>query len=231
MKDLCVLFLSGMLMVASMTSASGDLYPELSLYVAQRTAEFDQIPAERKEVLKKLSAWVGRCLTDGEPVRLTFVCTHNSRRSHFSQIWAQVAASHYRIPKIETYSGGTEATAFNPRTVDALKRCGFQIRVAEASETNPRYAVAFEHPGTPLIGYSKVFNMPPNPTSGYCAIMTCSQADQSCPAVSGCRLRLAIPYDDPKVSDGSAQESATYDERCAQIAREMLYVMSQVSSR
>jgi len=41
--------------------------------------------------------------------------------------------------------------------------------------------------------------------------------------------RFALPYDDPKQSDGTPTEVKTYDERCRQIAREMLY-MSPCSS-
>jgi hypothetical protein len=39
----------------------------------------------------------------------------------------------------------------------------------------------------------------------------------------------ANKYVDPKVSDNSPKERATYDERSRQIAREMFFLMSQVS--
>jgi len=115
--------------------------------------------------------------------------------------------------------------------VAALEPSGVKISVAEASDTNPHYEVMFEENGTPLIGFSKVFNTPPNPVKGYCAIMTCSQADESWPTAPGCDSRIAIPYEDPKISDGTVQEAATYDDRCRQIAREMLYVMSLVGRK
>ena len=56
--------------------------------------------------------------------------------------------------------------------------------------------------------------------------MTCSQADRGCPIVYGSAARFSTPYVDPKVSDGTPEEVGTYDERCAEIARDMLYVMS-----
>jgi hypothetical protein len=46
--------------------------------------------------------------------------------------------------------------------------------------------------------------------------------------VKGANFRVAIPYVDPKVSDGKPEEAATYDERCLQIATEMLWVMQAV---
>lgn len=215
-------------MVATAQSAHGSLYPDISQYVIQRAAEFDEIPAERKQVLEKLAAFISQRVSKEQPAHLTFICTHNSRRSHLSQIWAQIAAAHYGIRHVKTYSGGTEVTAFNPRTVAAMERCGVKFSVAEESQSNPHYSVAFSDIEAPLICFSKIFNKEPNPSQDYCAIMTCSNADQNCPLVSGCDLRLAIPYEDPKVSDDTAQEVAVYDERCAQIAREMVYVMSRV---
>jgi hypothetical protein len=66
-----------------------------------------------------------------------------------------------------------------------------------------------------------------NPNEDYCAVMTCSQADKNCPNVWGASHRVAISYDDPKVADDTANETATYDKRCAQIAREMLFAFSR----
>ena len=209
-------------------NVNGILYPEIELYVAQRRNEFDQIPSERKQELKLLSDYIGACHAKEQPAKLTFVCTHNSRRSHLTQIWAQIAAACYGVKNVHTFSGGTEVTACNPRTVDALTRCGLRFLVTMESSTNPNYSVAFADNEPPLICYSKIFNQQPNPSSSYCAIMTCSHADQNCPVAIGCYLRLAIRYEDPKVSDDTPHESATYDERCAQIAREMLYAMSIV---
>jgi arsenate reductase len=210
-------------------SVPGRLYPDIELYVTKREQEFEQISDERKSELQQLAVYVAQCIAKGQDAKLTFVCTHNSRRSHLTQIWTQIAAAHYGVNHAQTFSGGTEVTACNPRTVAALKRCGLRFSTKEESSSNPHYAVAFSDMEPPLICFSKVFNRAPNPSSNYCAVMTCSHADQNCPVAIGCDLRLAIRYEDPKVSDDTPQESATYDERCAQIAREMLYAMSQVS--
>ena len=42
-------------------------------------------------------------------------------------IWARVAAYRAGFTEVETYSGGTEITAFNPRAVAALRRAGFRV--------------------------------------------------------------------------------------------------------
>lgn len=203
------------------------MFPAVDQYIASRVAEFDQIPSERKAQLRKLSLYVQSRVKAGEPVRLTFICTHNSRRSHLSQIWAATAAAHYGVPGVETFSGGTEATAFNPRAIAAVERAGFEVDAQDESK-NPKQAVRFHQGGDPMLCFSKVYDEAPNPQSDYCAVMTCSDADKSCPNVRGASQRVALPYEDPKVADNTLAEAQKYDERCAQIAREMLYVFSQV---
>jgi hypothetical protein len=141
------------------------------------------------------------------------------------QLWAVASAAYYDVGNVETFSGGTEATAFNPRAVAALERAGFQIEKGTEKQ-NPHYRVRLGPEGQPQICFSKVYYDDPNPKKEYCAIMTCAQADKSCPMVRGAALRVSIPYDDPKSTDGTSAETATYDERCAQIARETLYIFS-----
>lgn len=189
---------------------------------------FESIPSDRKAELAKVAAYIRDCLSKVGVAKLTFICTHNSRRSHLSQIWAQVAAEYYGLEGVETYSGGTEATALNPRAVAAMQRCGLKIVADDPSATNPRYRVYTSDSATPQICFSKAYADPPNPSKGYCAVMTCSQADDACPLVMGCDLRMPIRYEDPKVADDTPFESERYDERSSQICNEMLYMMSLV---
>jgi arsenate reductase len=207
------------------------LYSDLASYVRQPKQMFTEIPKDRKSQLEKIAAYVFdrvKARNESRPdASLTFICTHNSRRSHMSQIWAQTAAAYYGITGVATYSGGTEATAFNPRSVAALERAGFVIEKTSDNE-NPLYLVRFSENAPALEVFSKIYNQPPNPTEDYCAVMTCSQADKNCPVVAGASMRVAIPYDDPKAFDGTDQEAAKYDERCRQISREMLYLFASV---
>jgi arsenate reductase (thioredoxin) len=203
-------------------------YPELKQYLIEAISRFETIPSNRKSELAKVADYVRERLANSEPAKLTFICTHNSRRSHLSQIWAQVAAQYYGLGGVETFSGGTEATAFNPRAVAAMQRCGLKIVADDPNAINPRYSVYASDSSTPQTCFSKAFGDPPNPLEGYCAVMTCSQADDACPLVMGCDLRMPIRYDDPKAADDTAFETQRYDERSAQICSEMLYMMSLV---
>jgi protein-tyrosine-phosphatase len=162
-----------------------------------------------------------------DDVQLVFICTHNSRRSHFGQVWSQIAAHYYGVRHVKTFSGGTEATAMHTNTVQALIRAGVRAVKKEDGE-NPVYELAYDDDVTPMHCFSKVYHHETNPVTGFAAIMTCSDAEENCPFIPGVDLRIDTTYDDPKISDGTSQQEETYDERCAQIARECLWVMSQV---
>ncbi|MCC9642859.1 protein-tyrosine-phosphatase [Rhodopirellula sp. JC740] len=211
-----------------MTSTTIELYESLNEFAIQREGEWDQIPDTRRDELKQMAGYIRDSISKSGSVQLTFICTHNSRRSHLTQIWAKAAADRMGLTGVQTFSGGTETTAMNSRVASALKRCGFQITQEKEDATNPVYAVRYSDDADPLLCFSKVFHEAPNPKSDFAAVMTCSSADEACPIVPGCDLRLPIQYEDPKVSDGTDVESATYDERNRQIAREMLYAISLV---
>jgi len=205
-------------------------YSELQQYLKETATRFISISSERKTDLAKVADYIRERVSKSEPAKVTFICTHNSRRSHLAQIWAQIAAEYYGLNGVETYSGGTEATAFNPLAIAALQRCGLQIVADDPTATNPRYRVYTTETAAPQICFSKVYHALPNPTAGYCAVMTCSEADEACPLVLGCNLRVPIRYEDPKVADDTPSEAARYDERSAQICAEMFYLMSLARS-
>jgi len=205
---------------------SKELYPKLSNYIESVIKEIDTIPEDRKQELKKVALFVQSKRLSDEPANLVFICTHNSRRSQMSQIWAATAAAYYKMEEdINTYSGGTETTAFNQRAVAAIQRAGFKVE--NPGGFNPHYMVSYADKAQKMECFSKKYNDPYNDAKNFVALMTCSKADESCPYIPGASLRVTIPYIDPKEADYSQQETAAYDARCRQIAREMLYIMSQ----
>lgn len=200
---------------------------EIEIKIEQLKNSFIQIPNERKELLKQFAEYITNKLKDGKDVNPTFICTHNSRRSHISQIWAQTAAEYYGIPNIKCYSGGTEATAFNPRAVKAMKKAGFKIEKQDDSD-NPVYLVYYSDEKEPLECFSKIYSDNYNPQKDFAAIMTCSDADENCPVVFGAEARFPIRYDDPKEFDGTDLEEEKYNERVEQIGREMLFIFNKI---
>lgn len=185
------------------------------------------ISDERKEVLQPLVDYIQNKIENNLGIRLNFICTHNSRRSHLSQIWAQTMAHHFGIKNLFCFSGGTEATAMFPKVGEIVTNQGFQIQQL-SNENNPVYAVKFDENESAIICFSKTFDDAFNPTSGFAAIMTCSSADAGCPFIAGAEKRLPIRYDDPKAFDGTELMDAKYAERSIEIASEMYFVFSQI---
>ena len=204
------------------------LLPVLQKNAEELEAEFSLINNSRKEILRDLARFVGSKLLEGETTYLNFICTHNSRRSHMSQLWAQAAAHFYGIDNVVCLSGGTEATAFNPRAVKAMQDIGF-IVIKTKEGDNPVYEVRLAEGAAPVVTFSKKYDDPFNQSTNFVAIMTCSHADTNCPIVVGASKRIALTFNDPKDFDGTPLESTKYAERVREIGREILYAFSEVS--
>jgi len=184
---------------------------------------------ERKEILQPLIDYIQTKIDTQQPIRLNFICTHNSRRSHLSQIWAQTMAFKFGIKNVCCYSGGTEATAMFPKVRETLVNQGFQIQQL-SSDKNPVYAVKYDENEAAIICFSKTFDDAFNPNSLFAAIMTCSSADAGCPFIAGAEKRLPIRYDDPKAFDGTDLMDVKYAERSLEIASELYYVFSKIKN-
>lgn len=206
------------------------MFPPLVSYISSLPEAFASISPERKHLLKQLSEYIAERVENSTSIELIFICTHNSRRSHFGQIWAQTLAYHYGIKGLKSYSGGTEATAFNPNAIRAIGQAGFRLRTISHGE-NPLYEIRFDESEEGISAFSKVFSHPANPQENFCAIMTCSEADEACPIVPGADARIALPYEDPKAFDNSPQEAEKYAERCLQIASELAFAFEQATQR
>ena len=196
---------------------------------AASSLKFNDITQERKNTLQPLIDYIQMKVVNLEDIHLNFICTHNSRRSHLSQIWAQTMAFHFGINNVFCYSGGTEATAMFSKVGETLVNQGFEIQKLSENQ-NPVYAVKFDENQHPIICFSKTYFDDFNPKSNFGAIMTCNNADEGCPMVFGAEARFPIKYDDPKAYDGTDIMNEKYTERSLQIASEMYYVFSQIKN-
>lgn len=186
-----------------------------------------EIKQGRKSTLQPLIDYIQTKATTGADININFICTHNSRRSHLSQVWAQIAAAYYQIPSVICYSGGTEETAMFPKIAETFENAGIDVSIISNS-TNPIYALKYDKNALPLIGFSKKHDSPFNPESNFVAVMTCSQADEGCPFIPGAEKRVPITFEDPKIADHTDQQDEVYNSRSLEIASEMFYVFSQI---
>lgn len=199
------------------------LFPALEGTISQLLIA--QIPADRLPVIESMADYILSKIKSDEEVLLNFICTHNSRRSQFSQIWAQTAADYYEIPAA-CYSGGVEVTAFNERAVEAIIRDGFKV-VAKGGG-DPIYFVLQGEDSVPIVTFSKVYNDPINPTNGFAAVMTCDHADENCPFIPGTEKRIPLRFEDPKSFDGTELEERMYTKRSHQIGAELFLIFKKV---
>jgi hypothetical protein len=167
------------------------MFPQIKAFVENAINDFDAISQERKNVLKKLSQFVQSKVDANEKIALVYIC--------------KVAAYHYGFTHIETYSGGTEATAFNPNAIASIGSTGFQI-TATGDDKNPHYHVVFDENGAEVLCFSKRYDDDTNPKTNFAAVMTCTDADGNCPVILGASLRVSTPYVDPKKADGTPEQ-------------------------
>ena len=210
-----------------MTKTKPTLFSEIENLIKELNPE--TISSERKTVLQPLIDFIQSKVSENREIHINFICTHNSRRSHLSQVWAQTMANYFNIKNVFCYSGGTESTALFPMVAETLQNSGFQIKTISKNE-NPLYSIKYADNEHPIIGFSKKLDDDFNPKSEFVAIMTCDSANEACPFVPGAEKRIPMTFEDPKAFDNTPQQAEKYNERSLQIATEMFCVFSKINS-
>lgn len=202
------------------------MYQKLENTISKLT-DSSGISAERMALLNTMAHDISGLIEKGEPVKLNFICTENSRRSHLSQLMATAIAHHLNVP-VETYSGGTKVSACNPRTVAALRRAGFNIE--DGTGNNPHYTVRYAEDAEPKLAFSKLYDDATNPQDRFIAVMVCGHADENCPFIPNAQKRFALTFDDPKVADDTPQEAASYDAKVIEIGTQLFYLFKHIKN-
>ena len=117
--------------------------------------------------------------TGGKPIRVVFVCTHNSARS----IMAEALLRHKGGADFEVYSAGTEPGEVQPLTLRVLQEAGLPTVGLRSKPVNE------------LIGQRVDF-----------VVTVCDSARQSCPTFPGEGERLHWGYDDPSAAEGTEEQ-------------------------
>ncbi|MDN3595391.1 protein-tyrosine-phosphatase [Zunongwangia endophytica] len=200
------------------------MYPKIKEFLA--SLNLDEVSDSRKNQLQPFVDFLTENLSNKEQINLNFICTHNSRRSHFSQIWAQTIAEFLGFNKLQCYSGGTEATAVYTSVLDVFQDSGFSVEKLSDNQNSVSY-LKFASDASPIICFSKAFDHSFNPENNFVAVMTCAQANEACPFVPGAEARIGFSFEDPKVYDGFAEEFEKYREKSKEIATDLMYVFTK----
>ncbi len=161
-----------------------DLAP---LLAAQRTAinrqrdDLDRLEGELLdlELTINAAARARRIRPVPDPIRVLFVCTHNSARSQL----AEALLRRYGGADFEVHSAGTEATRVNPYAVRVLGEMGIDWSGARSKVINEFLDQRFDY-----------------------VITVCDRARETCPVFPGSTNTLHWGLDDPSNVEGSDEE-------------------------
>ena len=118
----------------SVLSSRQLLFPGIAAHLETLATTLDAIAEPHHSAGQKLAAWI--VASDGGRL-IIVVCMGNSRRSLLGALMGQAAATYYGLPQVRFFSGGTAPSAFNARTIRALRRLASR---SSPSEKKPRAA-------------------------------------------------------------------------------------------
>jgi arsenate reductase (thioredoxin) len=171
----------------------GPLLAEQRAAISRQRADLDRLEAELLDLELTITA-AGRArrtapMPDDDPLRVLFLCTHNSARSQI----AEALLSRYGGEDFVVRSAGTEATRVNPLAVRVLAELGIDWSSAR----------------------SKVLTEFVDEPWDY-VITVCDRARQVCPVFPGAANSLHWGLDDPSEVQGGDEERMAAFRRTAQ---------------
>lgn len=120
------------------------------------------------------------------PVRVLFLCTHNSARSQM----AEALLRHHGKDRFEVFSAGTEQTRVHPLAIAAMADIGIDISSQRSKHLEEYLGQDFEY-----------------------VITVCDSANESCPVFPGDPQRIHWSFSDPSAATGSDAERLRAFER------------------
>lgn len=116
-----------------------------------------------------------------KPVRVLFICGHNSARSQMAETYLR----HVGGDRFEVESAGLEPRPVHPLVLEVMKEEDFDLEGKE-----PHSVFTFFKEGR-LYDY---------------VITVCSESEDKCPVFPGVRKRLHWPFPDPAALEGPYEE-------------------------
>jgi arsenate reductase len=116
---------------------------------------------------------------EGGPIRVLFVCTHNSARSQMAEVLLRRRGGE----AFEAHSAGTEVSRVNPLTLRVLSDAGFDTSGLRSKSVTEFLGQRFDY-----------------------VITVCDRARESCPVFPGSGESLHWGYDDPSEAEGTEEE-------------------------
>jgi arsenate reductase len=164
--------------------------------IARQRDDLDRLESELLDLEMTIAA-AGRAtrkelpVTDS-PIRVLFVCTHNSARSQI----AEALLTRFGGADFEVHSAGTEVSRVNPYAIRVLADAGIDWSQARSKSITGFLDQRFDY-----------------------VITVCDRARESCPIFPGSTNTLHWGLDDPSEIDGTdAEKLAAFKQTEAEIA-------------
>ena len=162
-------------------AVDADLAPVLAEQrraIARQRADLGRLEGELLDLEHTIAA-AGRARREtrvADPIRVLFVCTHNSARSQI----AEALLDRYGGADFEVRSAGTEATRVNPFAIRALAELGIDWSAARSKRIDEFLDERFDY-----------------------VITVCDRARETCPVFPGSENTLHWGLDDPSEVEGT----------------------------
>jgi arsenate reductase len=159
----------------------GPLLAEQRVAIARQRGDLDRLESELIDLEMTIAA-AGRARRNEpvpDPIRVLFVCTHNSARSQI----AEALLGRYGGSDFEVHSAGTEATRVNPYAVRALAEQGIDWSGASSKTITEFLDQQFDY-----------------------VITVCDRARSTCPVFPGSANTLHWGLDDPSEVQGTDED-------------------------
>jgi len=164
--------------------ADADLAPLLAgqrAAITRQREDLDRLEGELIDLEMTIAA-AGRARRNEpvpDPIRVLFVCTHNSARSQL----AEALLGRYGGPDFEVHSAGTEETRVNPYAIRVLAEAGIDWSEARSKVITEFLDRRFDY-----------------------VITVCDRARETCPVFPGSTNTLHWGLDDPSEVEGTDEE-------------------------
>ena len=168
---------------------------KLDSYI-QKIENFKPVKEEEEIIfntINKLNSYLNLCRD------IVFVCTHNSRRSIYCEVWGKIIANKYS-KNINFYSAGTKKTSVYGEVIKSFSRLGIKSKTLEEIQLDK-----------------------------FICIFTCSKAERSCPIDTRSIVNIPLLFDDPKKFDGLKNERIEYQKTCSQIAEKINFILKRIN--
>jgi arsenate reductase (thioredoxin) len=169
-----------------------DLVPLLAAQseaISRQRADLDRLEGELADLEMTIAA-AGRARRKppvaDRPIRVLFVCTHNSARSQI----AEALLRDYGGPAFEVHSAGTEVTRVNPFAIRVLEARGIDTSGLRSKSITEFLDQHFDY-----------------------VITVCDRARETCPYFPGSENTLHWGLDDPSGVQGTDEEKLAAFER------------------